>query len=74
MEEGFISVPVRYKQVCLYVCVCVCLIQSVKIQDENKGCVLGVEGMYRVKEVVPFPPVACQLLPVEMSAVFEKRV
>lgn len=42
--------------------------------DENKGCVLGVERMYRVKEVVLFPPVACQLLPVETSAVSEKRV
>lgn len=35
---------------------------------------LGVEGMYRVKEAVPFPPVACQLLPVETSAVSKKRV
>ncbi len=35
---------------------------------------LQVEGMYGVKEVVHFPPVACHLLPVETSAVFEKCV
>ncbi len=35
---------------------------------------LRVEGMHRVKEVVHFPPVACQLLPVETSAVSEKCV